>query len=201
MEHLDEDYLILGGKEYCCGQPIAAMGLSSTLDTKLKPHNLDLFNKVEAETIITNCPGCLTTLKRSYGETESLRFLHLTEFFDKKLPQVRDSQDIKTIYHDPCELARLNDVKKPPRSLLSKIGVEIVDIETSCCGGGGLLRATNPELSQSIVKQKIQDQNLDQYPLITSCPSCLEQFKANGLEAYDLFEILSQTLEGDSNVT
>ena len=108
---------------------------------------------------------------------------------------------MKAVYHDPCELANLNDVRTSPRSLLSKIGVEIIEIEPSCCGGGGLLRATNTELSQSIISRKIQNQKLDQFPLITSCPSCLEQFKANRVEVYDLLDFLIQVLEGDSGVT
>jgi len=201
LEHLGVDYLLLGGEEYCCGQPILAMGLEDELDPELKSHNLTMFNEIEAEMVITNCPGCLTTLKRLYGETNALQFLHLTEYLDERLDKYSDSLQIQAVYHDSCELAHLNNIKDPPRSLLKKLGVELIEVEQSCCGGGGLLRASNAELSEIIAQKKIQEQKLDQYPLITCCPSCIEQFKANNVEAYDLFEFLLQIVEGDINAT
>ena len=109
--------------------------------------------------------------------------------------------DKKVIYHDPCELSRIIGVKRPPRSLLEKVGVEILEVEPSCSGGGGLLRASNAELSKDIAHQKIKSQGLDKFPVITSCPSCIEQFKANGVEAHDLFEFMIQIIEGDNNAT
>ncbi|NHJ33434.1 MAG: (Fe-S)-binding protein, partial [Asgard group archaeon] len=139
MEHIDEDYLILGGEEFCCGHPLDLLGKITEAD-ELRKHNTEIIHKTKAKTVITDCPGCLEALIDHHKIDPSIRILHMTEYFDEKIESVPNKLNIKLKYHDPCELFRNSEVTKAPRSLLEKMGVEVIEMEPSCCGGGGMLR-------------------------------------------------------------
>ncbi|MHA1713141.1 MAG: (Fe-S)-binding protein [Candidatus Ranarchaeia archaeon] len=192
LERLNEDYILLGGEEYCCGHPLGLMGY----EEKIRPyekHHKELFDEIGAETIITNCPGCLISLRDRYNLSQ--KTLHFTEYLDQRITDVPGQLRIQLSYHAPCELENVLKIKDAPRNLLRKIGVDIKELEQYCCGGGGLLRAAYPELSTEIVKQKKACQQLT--ALATSCPSCQEQFCQNNIEAFDVVELVNQAFRGE----
>ena len=104
LEELQINYLILAGKEYCCGHPLAMMGLGDHIK-KIQGHNKSLFKEMGASTIITNCPGCLISFRDKYQL--SLEVQHLTEFLDEKIEKIQNPLEMKIAYHDPCELSNI----------------------------------------------------------------------------------------------
>ncbi|NHK30919.1 MAG: (Fe-S)-binding protein [Asgard group archaeon] len=195
MEHLDEDYLILGGEEFCCGHPLDLLGKITEAD-ELRKHNTEIIHKTKAKTVITDCPGCLEALIDHHKIDPSVRILHMTEYFDEKIESVPNKLNIKLKYHDPCELFRNSEVTVAPRSLLKKMGVEVIEMEPSCCGGGGMLRVTDEKLAQEIMDQRIDKEKLKEEDtcVITCCPSCLEQFEQSGITTWDIAEYLVKAL-------
>jgi heterodisulfide reductase subunit D len=195
MEHFDEDYLLLGGEEYCCGHPLDLLGKIEEAD-ELRKHNTEIIHKTGAKTVITDCPGCLEALIDHHKLDPSVRVLHVTEYFDEKVESVPNPLNIKLKYHDPCELFRNSEVTTAPRSILKKMGVEVIEMEPSCCGGGGMLRVTDAEVAQEIMDQRIDDEKLksEDTCVITCCPSCLEQFEQNGITTGDIAEYLVKAL-------
>lgn len=195
MEYIDEDYLLLGGEEFCCGHPLDLIGKVEEADV-LRAHNTEVFNKTKAKTIITDCPGCLEALREHHKIDPSVRILHLTEYFDEKIDSVPRKLNIKLKYHDPCELFRNNKVIQAPRNLMKKMGIEVIEMEPSCCGGGGMLRVTNAEIAQDIINQRIVKEKLKEEDtcVVTCCPSCLEQFEQSGITTWDIAEHLAQAI-------
>ncbi|MHA1213523.1 MAG: (Fe-S)-binding protein [Candidatus Heimdallarchaeota archaeon] len=195
MEHLDEDYLILGGEEFCCGHPLDLLGQDEEAD-KLRAHNTEIIHKTCAKTIITDCPGCLEALIDHHKIDPSVTIKHVTEYFDEKIDDVPNKLNISLKYHDPCELFRNNEVTKAPRSLMKKMGINIEEMEPSCCGGGGMLRVTDEKLAREIIEQRIDKEGLNEEGVcvVTCCPSCLEQFEQNGITTGDIAEYLVQAL-------
>jgi Fe-S oxidoreductase len=195
MEHLDENFLILGGEEYCCGHPLDLLGKIEEAD-KMRAHNTEVIHKVKAKTVVTDCPGCLEALIDHHKLDPSVKVLHMTEYFDEKIETVPNKLNIKLKYHDPCELFRNNEVTQAPRSLMQKMGIEVVEMEPSCCGGGGMLRVTDDTIAQDIMKQRIEKEELDEEGacVVTCCPSCLEQFEQNGVTSWDIAEYLVKAL-------
>ena len=195
MEHLDEDYILLGSEEYCCGHPLDLLGKIEEAD-EVREHNNSIFQKIGAKTIVTDCPGCLEALRDHHKIDASVRILHITEYFDEKIDSVPNKLNIQLKYHDPCELFRNNEVLKAPRSLMEKIGIEVIEMEPSCCGGGGMLRVTNAKIAQDIIDKRIDKEKLKEEDtcVVTCCPSCLEQFEQSGITTWDIAEHLVKAL-------
>lgn len=195
MEYIDEDYLVLGGEEFCCGHPLDLLGKVEEA-AELRTHNTEVFKKTKAKTIVTDCPGCLEALRDHHKIDSSVRILHLTEYFDEKIDSVPKKLNIKLKYHDPCELFRNNEVIEAPRNLMKKMGIEVIEMEPSCCGGGGMLRVTNNEIAQDIINQRIVKEKLKEEDtcVVTCCPSCLEQFEQSGITTWDIVEHLAQAI-------
>ncbi|MHA1628671.1 MAG: (Fe-S)-binding protein [Candidatus Heimdallarchaeota archaeon] len=195
LEYLGEDYILLGGEEFCCGHPLDLIGKTNEAN-KLREHNTSIFTKIGAKTIITDCPGCLEALLEHHHIDPSVRVLHVTEFFDEKIDSVPNKLDITLKYHDPCELFRNDGVTEAPRSLMRKIGINIVEMEPSCCGGGGMLRVTDEKLANKIMEDRIIKEKLKEEDtcVVTCCPSCLEQFEQNEITTSDIAEYLVKAL-------
>ena len=197
LEKLDIDYLVMGADENCCGHPLYLMGDEKGA-VKLREHNKKVVAAAEAKQVITCCPGCLIQL-REHHEFDNVESLHHTQFFDRLLedpPKYNQTEEFS--YHDPCELHRILDIKTEPRSLINKMGIEFREMDLSCCGGGGLLRMTDPNLSDLVIQLRAAKEKVKETTVITACPSCREQLLGQDLETKDIVELLSSSLEGGS---
>ncbi len=196
LEKLDVDYLVMGAEEFCCGHPLHLMGDDDGA-TMLREHNKGVMESAKAKRVITCCPGCLIQLSTNHNLKEDVEVLHHTQLFDRLLettPKYKQEEEFS--YHDPCELHRICNVKTEPRSLLNKMGVEFEEMDLSCCGGGGLLRMTDPDLSDKIIQIRAQKEKLGDRLVLTCCPSCREQFLGANLRTKDIVEILAEALDG-----
>lgn len=197
LEHLDSDYLVMGAEEFCCGHPLHLMGDDEAAQD-LWNHNKDIIDSAGVDQVVTCCPGCLIQLSQHH-DFKRAEVLHHTEYLDQVLDEApKYEQEAEMAYHDPCELHRISDVKKEPRSLLQKMKVDFREMDLSCCGGGGLLRMTDPDLSDKIMAVRAKREDLADTIVVTCCPSCREQFLANDIQTRDIVEILADTYEGGS---
>jgi Fe-S oxidoreductase len=81
---------------------------------------------------------------------------------------------------------------------MEKMKVTYKEMELSCCGGGGLLRMTDPDLSDKIIRLRAASELLRKYTVITACPSCREQLLGNDLETVDIVELLDAAFEEEN---
>ncbi len=195
LEKLEVDYLVMGAEENCCGHPLYLTGNESGAE-ELRQHNKNVMQDAKAKNVVTCCPGCLIQLKKHHN-LEGIEALHHTEFFDRLLDTTpKYDQKEPLSYHDPCELHRILEITKEPRSLLEKLGVDYKEMELSCCGGGGLLRMTDPNLSDKIIELRNAREGVHNTTVLTACPSCREQLLSTNLNSRDIVELLSDALEG-----
>ncbi len=195
LEKEGVDYLVMGAEEFCCGHPLYLMGDEKGAE-ELRQHNKSVIQDSQASQVVTCCPGCLIQLSQ-YHNLEDIEPLHHTQFFDRLLETTpKYEQKEEFAYHDPCELHRILGVKTEPRSLLKKLGVEYREMDLSCCGGGGLLRMTDPDLSDKIIQLRAARERLADSTVITACPSCREQLLGNGNKTKDIVELLSDVIGG-----
>jgi len=194
LEHLHSDYLVMGAEEFCCGHPLHLMGDDESAQD-LWNHNKDIIDSANVEQVVTCCPGCLIQLSQHH-DFKRAEVLHHTEYLDRLLDDVPEhKQEVDMAYHDPCELHRISNVKEEPRSLLQKMKVDFREMDLSCCGGGGLLRMTDSDLSDKIVAVRAQREDLTDTVVVTCCPSCREQFLANDIQTRDIVELLANSYE------
>jgi len=186
------DWTTLGNQEWCCGDPLLLSGRKSQA-RELVSHNVKAIRDTGAELVVTPCPGCYRTFVSEYPEFVGelgFRVLHISQFFEQLMNEGRLNLKNKTseavVYHDPCELGRLSNLYEPPRNVLRKIpGLKLLELGkskelTRCCGAGGALKITNPELSLRLASKKLEEcRSTGADLIVSSCPTC----KLNILDA------------------
>jgi heterodisulfide reductase subunit D len=188
---------VLGAEEFCCGNPYFVAG-GFEKGKELAKHNLQALKNLGVKTVVFNCPGCHRAFNEEYPHllgkeaVEGMEFLPFSEFvlrminegklkFDKPYPHVMT-------WHDPCELGRHQNIYEPAREVLKAIpGLEVREMRYSknkarCCGGGGILKGTNPLMSVRISSSRIKMAEKTGAEILASeCPSCTMSFN-DGIE-------------------
>ncbi|PYL45974.1 MAG: CoB--CoM heterodisulfide reductase [Verrucomicrobia bacterium] len=194
---------------------------------QLAGKNLETFERFGvrrgAKRIVSHCPHCVNSFRQDYPQLgANLEVTHHTEFLDELIRRgrLKISQDksiaagaksASVTYHDPCYLARAQNVTAAPRALLSQVaGVKgIVEMrrhgrQTSCCGASGgrmwFDDAADKRVGQSRVAEAL---GTGACTLAVSCPFCLtmttDGIAARGGEmtVRDIAEILADALPQD----
>lgn len=193
----------------CCGMPFLLSGHYE----HAAMYGEKLLDSVEGyDVLITGCPSCYRMLKYFYPEklgiSPKIEVFHLVNVLYDSIKTGRISLKkyvrIRVTYHDPCELCRHMEICDEPRYILNSIpGLDFVELEmnkseSTCCGGGGLMRALYPRISQEIAVNKILNEvtPLDVSAIVTACPFCkyvLEDainFVGSSIRVMDISEIV-----------
>ncbi|MGH9937720.1 MAG: heterodisulfide reductase-related iron-sulfur binding cluster, partial [Blastocatellia bacterium] len=183
--------------QVCCGALHAHAGDVGTA-RKLARRNIDAFEQFLAmngsATIIINAAGCGALLKE-YGELlkddpqyveRAKRFSanvrDVTEFLVQG--EIRRGAEInrRVTYDAPCHLYHAQRVMTAPQQILGAIpGLEYRQLEgmQDCCGGAGIYNLSEPEMSESLIADKIgKVKATGADTLVTANPGCHMQLGA-----------------------
>jgi Fe-S oxidoreductase len=213
MKRLSLDYAILGPEEWCCGNPLYLTGAHPSTE-KIVRHNVDRMRELGVKSLVTTCAGCYRAFKEEYPKIlkEDLPFevLHASELLARLVDEgkLKFKRTEKTVtYHDPCELGRYCGVYEAPRKVLENIpGLNFIELyrnknNCTCCGGGGMLKLTNPELALKIAFKKLDEaKSVGANTIVSGCASCklnisdaIRTSKAE-MEMLDIAEIAASAL-------
>jgi Fe-S oxidoreductase len=114
----------------------------------LAEQNVEALNSNKVKKIVTICPHCFNTIFNEYPQFGgNFEVVHHTEFLAQLVDQgrLKPKKEMATTitYHDPCYLARHNDIEDGARLVLESIpGTEYQELhrhghKTFCCGAGG----------------------------------------------------------------
>ena len=204
LQMAEVDFTILGGDEWCCGFPLVGAGMPEKLE-ELKEHNLKKVVDVGAKKIVFTCPSCLHTWKHLYDTDVEL--MHASQLIAELIKdgslKLKNDIDVTATYHDPCDLGRNTGVYEEPRAVIEAVpGLRLVELPmnrkfSACCGGGGNVEMTDPDLSAQIAQMKldsIRDVGADM--VITGCQQCVRTMntrvrrKKINLKVQDLTELV-----------
>lgn len=140
-------FAILGADESCNGDPARRMG-AEYIYQMLAEQNIELLKEHKVKKIVTICPHCFNTIFNEYPQFGgTFEVVHHTEFLAQLVAEGRlqpsGSMDKTVTYHDPCYLARHNDVWAGAREVVEAIpGTKYQEMhrhghKTFCCGAGG----------------------------------------------------------------
>jgi len=172
LERCGIDPLIV--EETCCGYFAEAAGFEDDFE-RIRQRFTETYGVQPDQEILTLCPTCTVTLRERYG----LKVKHAIVAVAERIGQLNPRQlELRATYHDPCHLGRMLGILDEPRDILRALGVDLVEMEhnrtfSSCCGGGGGVADTDPDLALEVAKNRIRDAlSVGVENLITVCPTC-----------------------------
>jgi L-lactate dehydrogenase complex protein LldE len=177
-------------EQTCCGQPLFNNGFEDAT----RPVALNFmraFARSDAP-IIGPSGSCVSMVKHHYpslfragtperalAEEISSRVFEFTEFLVDVLG-VTDVGAIyphKVTYHASCHYLREMGLKNEAKTLLRAVGgLELIPLqeEETCCGFGGAFTVTYPEVSGSMMENKVRDILASGADTVVMCePGCL----------------------------
>ena len=193
MTHLLERLgveLVFPPEQTCCGQPLFNNGFEDK--TRAVARNfLNAFSQSDAP-IIGPSGSCVGMVKHHYlelfpeGTPEhelaadiSSRIYELTEYLVNvlKVTDVGAVYPHKVTYHASCHYLREMGLKKEAKTLLNAVqGLEFISLneEETCCGFGGAFTVTYPEVSRSMMENKVNNIIASGADTVITCePGCL----------------------------
>lgn len=173
----------------CCGQPGMNAGYRDQ-SRKAAKHFIRIFG--EDEKVVSPSGSCVCMVKYHYPEllekepdwrrrAEELapRMYELSQY----LVDVRKAEDLgssfqgKVAYHESCHILRGLGVSEQPKKLIRAVkGAQLVALDPgdACCGFGGEFANNYPEISESIVKDKVESYAASGADILLLCePGCL----------------------------
>lgn len=177
-------------EQTCCGQPLFNNGFEEK--TRAVARNfLFAFSKSDAP-IIGPSGSCVGMVKHHYldlfpgGTPEhdlavdiSSRIYELTEYLVNvlKVTDVGAVYPHKVTYHASCHYLREMGLKTEAKTLLNAVeGLEFIPLneEETCCGFGGAFTVTYPEVSRSMMENKVKHIIASGADTVITCePGCL----------------------------
>jgi glycolate oxidase iron-sulfur subunit len=195
--------VVLPKGEVCCGAPLRGLGLEDDA-AELARKNYETFSKLNAEAILSLCPTCIISIKTHYANLTGKGLenaMDVSRFLVNKLESLEFSplRRIKSAtFHDPCHLNYILGIKKEPRKLLLRAGVELREATgEGCCGFGGVFSLFNRDLSNAL-----KDKRVDAYlktgaeAIVTACPGCIMQLGAGIKDrpVYHIIELVEEAI-------
>jgi Fe-S oxidoreductase len=212
LQNAGVDFAILGSAEGCCGETARRMGHEYIFQVMVE-ENINTFNSVTFNRMLTPCAHCFNTFKNEYPHFGAdFEVVHHTEYLAELIASRKLSTNGKLTgkqitLHDSCYLGRYNEIYDAPRQVLDQLeGINRTEMKRShsnafCCGGGGghMWMETDPNtrINQQRLQQVVADAQANM--VVTACPYCLIMFddaiRSKGVgedvEAIDIAEVLS----------
>ena len=211
MNKANVSFGVLGTEELSSGDA-AKRGGNEFLFQMQAMMNIEVLNAYNVKRIVTTCPHSYNTLKNEYkGLGGNYQVQHHTEFIEEliateKLAITGGLKGKRITYHDPCYLGRANDVFDIPRTLINRLGVELIDMPRSkqrsfCCGAGGAQMFKEPENGSADINIVRTEEALATKAEIiaTGCPFCntmmtdgVKNLAEGKVEVLDIAELIAQ---------
>ena len=157
----------------------------------LVEQNIATLDDAQFDAIFTTDPHSLNTLRNEYPQYGLDKpVYHYTELLAELLATGRIAlstplSDTRVTYHDPCYLARYNQITDAPRRVIEATGAELIELprngtNTFCCGAGGgrIWMGENEDITERPSEQRIREAQtlgtLDYF--LVSCPKDLAMY-------------------------
>ncbi len=185
----------VGAMLRCCGKVTGFLGENAKFDER-NAMAIDELDEMGAEVIITVCPSCY----KVFGKTN--RNQRMISYWDLMhdligLPEgakgIGKNSDIVFNIHDSCVTRDVPSHHESIRWMLDEMGYKWEEIErngirTRCCGVGGMVCSSNPELYERVYTRRANDFN--QNDILTYCGSCNGTMMTAGKNSVHILNLL-----------
>lgn len=181
---------LLFDSEVSSGNDALRMGETGLFE-QLANQNMASLKEASFSRILTSDPHSFNALVNDYPKLGLNKpVFHYSQVFLDLLNEgklsVQSSLGIRATYHDPCYIGRWNGIFDQPREVLTRCGVEVVDMprnrmESFCCGAGGGRMWMNEagiqeRPSENRIKEALTLPGVTHY--VVSCPKDMVMYSA-----------------------
>ena len=195
LEHLRETLNgEVGAMLQCCGKVTKLIGE----DEKFKERNKKAINEIDetnADVIITICPSCYNV----YKATSNKKVISYWDLMKDEIgipvsqKEVGEKSDVVFNFHDSCVTREVTSHHESVRWILGELGYKYEEIDkngknTRCCGVGGMVCSSNPELYERVYNRRASDFTQDH--IISYCGSCRGTMESAGKDSIHILNLL-----------
>ncbi|MGQ9587286.1 MAG: (Fe-S)-binding protein [Thermoplasmata archaeon] len=205
LKKLNVDFTLV--EEVCCGSTLQRIGAKERDVARLMKANVDAVKKRKVKRLLFTCAGCLRMFKEQYPKFLEVPFEaeHLVQFLARQNLQLKPLPK-RIAYHDPCHLGRHLKIYDEPRKVISMIPearlVEFAETRDTarCCGGGGGVRAADPQAAQRIASRRVKAASEIADMIVSACPFCVTNLRFGNeivrvdVEIKDIAELVDDLL-------
>jgi glycolate oxidase iron-sulfur subunit len=155
----------------CCGALLSDLG-QETEALKSARKLIDLFERLQVDTIVVNAAGCGAAVK-DYGYLlrDDPAYCERARAFSMKCKDVsevlaelparaqRRPMALRVAFHDSCHLQHAQGLREQPRAALRTIpGLELLELPEAalCCGSAGVYNLVQPETARQLGQRKVE---------------------------------------------
>ncbi len=185
----------VGALLQCCGKVTRFIGEDEKFEERNKKA-IDILDDMGAEVIITVCPSCYKVFKETAKNQKVIAYWDLMKNLigipaDAK--GIGKDSDVVFNIHDSCVTRDETSHHESIRWVLDQLGYNWEEIErngknTRCCGVGGMVCSSNPELYEKVYTRRANDFNQDN--IVTYCGSCRGTMQAAGKDAVHMLDLI-----------
>lgn len=184
----------------CCGRPMMMAGRKEPA-LEMIAKNTEIIKSSGADILLLSCPICYKVFRESY-RLEGIRIMHHTEYLESLISEGRLSlrkNDVRYVYHDPCELGRGCGIYESPRKVISSAG-SLVEAgkhhkESICCGGSVGSLSLGFDKRKALTESALTSLTAESPDVIvTACPLCRSTFnRYSDRPVNDIAEIVDKS--------
>lgn len=185
----------VGALLQCCGKVSRFMGEEKKFEERNKIA-LDKLDEMGCEVIITVCPSCFKIFKETAKNQKVIAYLDLMHDLigiPEASKGIGKSSDVVFNIHDSCVIRDELSHHASVRWILDELGYKWEEIgrngaNTRCCGVGGMVCNSRPELYEKVYTRRISDFNSEHIP--SCCGSCRGTMETAGMDSVHLLDII-----------
>jgi Fe-S oxidoreductase len=177
-------------KPFCCGRPLKEQGYAEEYRKHVEKTK-GLLKSENITSIITNCAGCMQTLRDDYG----VEVRHTTDVIWEHRKKLQAFNHGEVTFQDNCVAARKLGLTNQAREVLVQTGYTVKEFSeckqgVRCCGGSCGLSNNANSVSVKLAQRRLRDAPAN--TIITDDPNCYIQLKRNtqNKEVVELSETL-----------
>lgn len=175
---------------HCCGAPAEWAGREDPFNTAKEQLTAGI-QSAGNPVLVTACPTCTQVFRTVMPE---VRLMTLWQLLD----QVGLPEGGKLVLpgplavHDPCAARYDTDTQNLIRRFAEERGLALEELHlsrerTECCGFGGLMHFTNPELAERVAQRRV---DASARPYLTYCAMCRDLYAAQGKASLHILDVL-----------
>lgn len=146
-------------------------------------------------------PHCLPALRAVADEVTDVASFVAGLVHDRRI-EFEPASEPPVTYHDPCLLARDEQVIDPPRQLLAAVGAQPTEPEgsrerTVCSGAGMAFPLVDAQEAAATARRRWQALDAAAPTVVTACARAGQHLAAHGGEVVDLLSYVAAHLPGE----